>query len=100
MTPGPIVPARELLGEMLLDLTQPAQYRRDCLARADRIEAALATLRASQEQDGEVRLADGCCSASSPCAHQKQDPSTICGACQRAEADRDLDEDLMPGGFN
>ena len=25
MTPGPIVPARELLGELLLDLQQPAQ---------------------------------------------------------------------------
>lgn len=30
------------------------------------------------------RLADGCCSAVSPCAHQKKDPTTICPICQES----------------
>ncbi|MBP2495237.1 hypothetical protein ABID82_002432 [Methylobacterium sp. PvP062] len=47
-----------------------------------------------------VALADGCRSAFAPCAHQKDDPTTLCGSCQRAAADRDFDEDMMPGGFN
>lgn len=29
-------------------------------------------------------LAKGCCSASSPCFHQKHDPTTICEACRNA----------------
>lgn len=36
------------------------------------------------QEPGVSRLADGCCSASSPCAHQKADPTTICEVCQRA----------------
>jgi len=29
-------------------------------------------------------MAEGCCSASSPCFHQKHDPKTICEACRNA----------------
>lgn len=31
-------------------------------------------------------LADGCCSAVSPCSHQQKSPSTICAVCQQASA--------------
>jgi hypothetical protein len=29
-------------------------------------------------------MAPGCCSAASPCNHQKNDPTTICDVCQKA----------------
>lgn len=31
-------------------------------------------------------LADGCCSAITPCSHQQRDPSTICNVCSGARA--------------
>jgi hypothetical protein len=35
--------------------------------------------------DQELRqMAEGCCSASSPCGHQKRDPYSICKVCQEA----------------
>lgn len=29
-------------------------------------------------------LAPGCCSATTPCSHQKADPDSICDGCQKA----------------
>ena len=34
------------------------------------------------------RLAEGCCSSSSPCDHQKIDPTTICDICKIANNDK------------
>lgn len=44
------------------------------------IEAIVAGL--SQPDQQSLRLAEGCRSASSPCWHQKQSPSTLCEHCQ------------------
>ena len=38
----------------------------------------------AQPLRGVETLAAGCCSASSPCNHQKSDPSTICATCEAA----------------
>ena len=40
-------------------------------------------------------LADGCCSALSPCSHQQRDPTTICAQC---EATRTPRRDAEPDG--
>lgn len=42
-------------------------------------------------------LARGCCSAVSPCAHQRRDPTTICGTCHKA---RDFAYDQIAIGSN
>lgn len=37
-----------------------------------------------QTQDTPNTVAAGCCSAISPCAHQRRDPTTLCEACKLA----------------
>ena len=41
---------------------------------------------ATVEAERVLRGAPGCCSAASPCNHQKKDPTTICDVCQQAAA--------------
>lgn len=78
----------------------PAEAAAELCELADEWDQEIAAALAQREATKPVTLAEGCCSASSPCEHQKADPTTICGSCQRAAADRDFDEALMPGGFN
>ncbi|NEU14030.1 hypothetical protein G3T14_18115 [Methylobacterium sp. BTF04] len=36
------------------------------------------------DEKGQRRMAEGCCSAISPCSHQRSDPYTLCGICAKA----------------
>ncbi len=49
----------------------------------ERFESLCAACRAPATPSTD-RLAPGCCSAISPCSHQQQYPSSICGHCQAA----------------
>lgn len=53
---------------------------------AKEMDAEIARLRAENEQLRAAPAISGgeCCSAISPCAHQRKDPTTICDVCQRA----------------